>query len=79
MQLFEESFDEKEIIKNFRDYLKNSDLRILLFKENIKKKIFMKLFMEEIVERFFVYENNLKYKIDFKNRNIGLLFRYEKR
>ena len=68
---FEESFDEKEIIKALEIISKNSDFENFIIQRKYKEKDFYEIIYGEIVEDFFVYENNLKYKIDFKNRNIG--------
>ena len=63
---FEESFDEKEIIKALEIISKNSDFENFIIQRKYKEKDFYEVIYGEIIEDFFVYENNLKYKIDFK-------------
>ncbi|MBK6302470.1 MAG: class I SAM-dependent methyltransferase [Arcobacter sp.] len=75
---FEESFDEKEIIRILEIISKNSDFENFIIQRKYKEKDFYEVIYGEIVEDFFVYENNLKYKIDFKNRNIGLFLDMKK-
>lgn len=75
---FEDSFDEKEIIRILEIISKNSDFENFIIQRKYKEKDFYEVIYGEIVEDFFVYENNLKYKIDFKNRNIGLFLDMKK-
>lgn len=71
---FEENSDEKAIIEILKEVsiLRNFDT--LIVQRKYKKDDFFEAILGQIPEEFFVYENSLKYKISFKNRNLGLFF-----
>ena len=71
---FENKLNEEEIIKSLENIAKNSEFKSFIIQRKYKDRDFFEAIFGEIKEDFFVVENGLKYKINFKNRNIGLFF-----
>lgn len=72
--LYEEDEQEKEILFLLEKIAKKFDFKNLIIQRKYKKNDLFEAIIGQIPEEFFVYENSLKYKISFKNRNLGLFF-----
>lgn len=71
---YEENSLEVEIIKILKNIAIKNDFRNLILQRKYKNSDFFEAILGDIPEDFFVIENGLKYKIDFRNKNIGLFF-----
>lgn len=71
---FEELEDEYEIIGLLKELSQEFKFRNLIIQRKYRKDNFYDSIIGEIPNGFLAIENGLKYKIDFKNRNIGLFF-----
>ncbi|AXK48786.1 SAM-dependent methyltransferase [Aliarcobacter trophiarum LMG 25534] len=71
---FEKSLEEDEILESLKSIAKKFCFETFIIQRKYKERDFYEVIYGESTEDFFVVENGLKYKIDFKNRNIGLFF-----
>ncbi len=65
---------ETELINCLVIIAKKYNFKNFIIQRKYKDNDFFEVVFGEIKEDFYVVENGLKYKIDFKNRNIGLFF-----
>ena len=71
---YEENSEELEIIKILKNLTLSNNFQNLIVQRKYKNSDFFESIYGEIPENFYAIENGLKYKIDFRNRNIGLFF-----
>lgn len=71
---YEENLLEKEIISVLEKLAKKLLFEGFIIQRKYKDSEFFEAVLGDIPNNFFVVENGLKFKIDFKNRNIGLFF-----
>src|SRR5574344_1011444 len=71
---YEENSEELEIIKILKNLTLSNNFQNLIVQRKYKNRDFFESIYGEIPENFYAIENGLKYKIDFRNRNIGLFF-----
>lgn len=70
--LYEEDKDEEAILVLLEKIAKNFEYKNLIIQRKYKEDSFFEARFGKIYEDFYIFENSLKYKISFKNRNIGL-------
>lgn len=71
---YEENSEELEIIRILKNLTLSNNFQNLIVQRKYKNSDFFESIYGEIPENFYAIENGLKYKIDFRNRNIGLFF-----
>ena len=71
---YEENELEKNIIELLENIAKSFSFDNFIIQRKYKDSDLYELIFGEIPESFYVIENSLKYKINFKNRNLGLFF-----
>ena len=71
---YEENSEELEINKKIKNLTLSNNFQNLIVQRKYKNSDFFESIYGEIPENFYAIENGLKYKIDFRNRNIGLFF-----
>lgn len=71
---YEEDINELEIVELLRKIALNKDYKNLILQRKYKENDFFEAILGVLPENFYAVENGLKYKIDFRNRNIGLFF-----
>ena len=69
---FEESCDEKEIIKLLLEIADLKDFKTFIVQRRYKNENINEAIKGEIPPFYIVLENGLKYKINFYNKNIGI-------
>ncbi|WP_198304774.1 class I SAM-dependent methyltransferase [Arcobacter vandammei] len=72
--LYEENEIENKLLKALEELARNRGFKSFVVQRKYKSSDFFEVVFGEVFDDFFVVENGLKYKIDFKNRNIGLFF-----
>jgi len=78
VSFFEENEKEKNLILLLEDIAKNSDFINFIVQRKYKNENFYEAVFGQIPYDFVAIENGLKYKISFKNKNIGLFFDMKK-
>ncbi|HJE03477.1 MAG TPA: class I SAM-dependent methyltransferase [Aliarcobacter thereius] len=71
---YEENIAEEKILELLKNIAKSFNFENFIIQRKYKDSEFYELIFGEIPENFYVLENSLKYKINFKNRNLGLFF-----
>lgn len=71
---YEEDINELEIVELLRKIALNKNYKNLILQRKYKENDFFEAILGVLPENFYAVENGLKYKIDFRNRNIGLFF-----
>ena len=71
---YEEDINELEIVELLRKIALNKNYKNLILQRKYKENDFFEAILGVLPEHFYAVENGLKYKIDFRNRNIGLFF-----
>ncbi|RBQ29209.1 class I SAM-dependent methyltransferase [Aliarcobacter vitoriensis] len=75
---YESNQKEKNIILILEDTAKNNNFSNFIVQRKYKSDDFYEVIFGGILDDFTAIENGLKYKINFKNRNIGLFFDMKK-
>ena len=75
---FEESCDEKEIIKLLLEIADLKDFKTFIVQRRYKNENLNEAIKGEIPPFYIVLENGLKYKINFYNKNIGIFLDMKK-
>ncbi|MFW2600561.1 class I SAM-dependent methyltransferase [Aliarcobacter butzleri] len=75
---FEENIDENEIIKTLENIAKTHNFKTFIVQKKYKKEELNKAIFGEIPPFYIVFENGLKYKINFFNKNIGIFLDMKK-
>jgi len=75
---FEENEKEKSLILLLEDIAKTNDFINFIVQRKYKNENFYEAVFGQIPDNFVAIENGLKYKISFKNKNIGLFFDMKK-
>jgi len=75
---FEENEKEKSLILLLEDIAKTNDFINFIVQRKYKNENFYEAVFGQIPDNFIAIENGLKYKISFKNKNIGLFFDMKK-
>jgi len=78
VSFFEKNEKEKNLILFLEDIAKNSDFINFIVQRRYKNENFYEAIFGQIPNDFIAIENGLKYKVSFKNKNIGLFFDMKK-
>lgn len=71
---FSQTNEEKELLEFFEELYEKGSFKTLVLQRRYLDKQPCEILKGELKEELFAIENNLKYKISFSNRNLGLFF-----